>query len=464
MGNTFPSPFYEGLQTRWMHLSCALDGANGGIERLSQLKGWDRMGYDCSLEVRTKTGEKLKKKKEKALKRSMVPLERLQDAVLENMTPAEIQETLALNQIDTKALLIDKNMIDCAVMIADGMARGLCANCPVCESAGLVECAGRITCWGYLGAVTKCVYVTEREQVERFAFRLPAAVAAADWCAAWMRGVESHYVVQAAGQPAKKGKRKADAAAAAGGAADGAALPNQKRAKLKDEAAGAAAKKRKPRREVPMAGSPILEVHTSYMQTGHYSDAAVHCEKAEVYNAMLNDVSISRGVNRYYVMQVLRRSSPPVSSLSVPLPLTSCLCSSASALCLCLRLRLSVAVASLSLSPRASRRAFLALCGALSGWSLRARPPRSAPSRPDRGAVTRPGALSRRRHRSCVGLCAWARRALHGARNGGLRPAQRARRPRALGACARRGGAARVPRAQVCADQRGLEGLPLYGE
>jgi hypothetical protein len=385
-----------------MHLSCALDGANGGIERLSQLKGWDRMGYDCSLEIRTKTGEKLKKKKEKALKRSMVPLERLQDAVLENMTPAEIQETLALNQIDTKALLIDKNMIDCAVMIADGMARGLCANCPVCESAGLVECAGRITCWGYLGAVTKCVYVTEREQVERFAFRLPAAVAAADWCAAWMRGVESHYVVQAAGQPAKKGKRKADAAAAAGGAADGASLPNQKRAKLKDEAAGAAAKKRKPRREVPMAGSPILEVHTSYMQTGHYSDAAVHCEKAEVYNAMLNDVSISRGVNRYYVLQVLRRSSPPVSSCLLSFYLLS-------SLLLSPHLLPSPSIAAHLLpSPPASPRAIQVLRRSSGDFELF----RHGPRRPPGGAVTRPERFPQQ-NRFCVGLFVWARRALH---------------------------------------------------
>jgi hypothetical protein len=66
-GRSYPSPHYEGLMTRWMKLQCAIDGANGGIQRITQLKGWDRMGYDVSLEIRTKTGELLSTKKEKAL-------------------------------------------------------------------------------------------------------------------------------------------------------------------------------------------------------------------------------------------------------------------------------------------------------------------------------------------------------------------------------------------------------------
>ena len=43
---------FEGIMTRWLHLTCALAGAQNGIQRISQLEGWDRMGYDASKEIR----------------------------------------------------------------------------------------------------------------------------------------------------------------------------------------------------------------------------------------------------------------------------------------------------------------------------------------------------------------------------------------------------------------------------
>ena len=47
-----PAWRYEGIQTRWLRLPCALAGASGGVQRMSQLEGWDRMGYDVNLEIR----------------------------------------------------------------------------------------------------------------------------------------------------------------------------------------------------------------------------------------------------------------------------------------------------------------------------------------------------------------------------------------------------------------------------
>ena len=44
--------------TRWLHLQCALGGAQGGVQRISQLEGWDRMGYDAS-KVRVIAGSTL---------------------------------------------------------------------------------------------------------------------------------------------------------------------------------------------------------------------------------------------------------------------------------------------------------------------------------------------------------------------------------------------------------------------
>lgn len=94
----------------------------------------------------------------------------------------------------------------------------------------------------------------------------------------------------------------------------GVAIPNQKKKlKSKDDAgppaaAVAAAAQAAPKREKPMAGSPILEVHAAYKQHGNIDSATVLTEKGgtEVYNAMMTDVDILQGKNRYYVIQALK--------------------------------------------------------------------------------------------------------------------------------------------------------------
>jgi hypothetical protein len=40
-------------------------------------------------------------------------------------------------------------------IISDGIAHGLAENCPVCGTASLAECHGRVTCWGFLNGMTK---------------------------------------------------------------------------------------------------------------------------------------------------------------------------------------------------------------------------------------------------------------------------------------------------------------------
>ena len=57
------------------------------------------MGYDANLEIRTVTSEVLSKKKEAALKQSMVPLDELQDLVLGNVAPPDLTALLKLNGI-----------------------------------------------------------------------------------------------------------------------------------------------------------------------------------------------------------------------------------------------------------------------------------------------------------------------------------------------------------------------------
>ena len=52
-------------------------------------------------------------------------------------------------------------------------------------SIGLVECHGRIACWGFLEGMTKCVYKCGVGDVERFQWRMPPAIAGAEWFLAW---------------------------------------------------------------------------------------------------------------------------------------------------------------------------------------------------------------------------------------------------------------------------------------
>lgn len=111
-----------------MCLPCALSYSR--ITRISQLKGWDRVGYDCSLEIRQTTGELLKPIREAALKASMEPMEDLQDQLCVNLSVEQLYATLELNGIDLKSAGLSTNTVDMAVMVADGMTNGLCADCP----------------------------------------------------------------------------------------------------------------------------------------------------------------------------------------------------------------------------------------------------------------------------------------------------------------------------------------------
>lgn len=106
------------------------------------------MGYDASCEIRTVTGELLPEASELSLKTRMESCENLQDLFLANLDKGEMVTILKLNGIDPELLDITKNNIDMVCMITDGVIRGLPENCGVCKSRSLVECHGRICCWG----------------------------------------------------------------------------------------------------------------------------------------------------------------------------------------------------------------------------------------------------------------------------------------------------------------------------
>jgi hypothetical protein len=130
-------------------------------------------GYDANYEIRECTDELLPPKEEADLKARMEELEALQDEVTKSLSQPEMIEVLALNGVDANHLCISKNGIDMAVMISDGLANGLAEDCPVCGTSGLTQCAGRITCFGYMeDGTTKCAYRADVKNVKRFQFKL----------------------------------------------------------------------------------------------------------------------------------------------------------------------------------------------------------------------------------------------------------------------------------------------------
>ena len=153
VGNLMESPYHEGLMTRWMHLTCA----KPHIKRLSQLDGWDRMGYDANLEIRQHTGELLSEAAENELKTTMEALENVQDALCANLACDELIAALKLNGVSVSDLLIGPShssatgdSIAMAVLLSDYLAHGTPEDCPVCGKSSHLFTAGRITCWGYV--------------------------------------------------------------------------------------------------------------------------------------------------------------------------------------------------------------------------------------------------------------------------------------------------------------------------
>ena len=139
------------------------------------------MGYDCSFEIREATKELLEPLLEFQLKERMESLENLQDAITANMSLEEMVELLALNKIDADGLCISKDGVSMSVLISDAIVNGVCSKCPVCEWSGLTQCAGRITCLGFVDGMKKCVYKTKLENVKRFRFRLTPTLQQAAW-------------------------------------------------------------------------------------------------------------------------------------------------------------------------------------------------------------------------------------------------------------------------------------------
>lgn len=124
----------------------------------------------------------------------------------------------------------------------------------------------------------------QEKDVTRFGWKMAAELVTEEWCQAWVKSVPEHAIVAdgtlpaptaAAAEPSRKGQKGKRKVRSDDQTSPW--LPNQKVLPIKGDGAGGAAsaetakpRKKKKKREVPMEGSPILEVHTSYAQTGAF--------------------------------------------------------------------------------------------------------------------------------------------------------------------------------------------------
>ena len=402
VGNRVQSNYYEGIQTRWMHLTCALNTRQ--VKRITQLEGWDRMGYDVNLEIRQCTGEALSSAQENELKTTMEALEQTQDLLCLNLTHDDLIAALKLNGVDAADLLIEKDSIAMAVLLSDYLAHGTPQDCPVCGNAALSFSAGRVTCWGYVDGLSKCQF--KAQSCQRYKFKLPPTWAEAEWFVALSGDAQA---VSAKGRKGgkggkSKGKEKQAApqkaaliltaglhlqeekpAASANSVAiesaearsiaqlmtqqlqktiatavrdqDGswtkkkcrellltifgeeaveqnkefinaeilritqdvrempaaavAALANSTKVVTQDDVQGTQASSR-PAHSPPEKGSPILQVHRGYEQTGkmRYASVVVDEDGVTVYNANFTETNLKTDMNRFYIVQLLQLSAP----------------------------------------------------------------------------------------------------------------------------------------------------------
>jgi poly [ADP-ribose] polymerase len=316
VGNRQESLFYEGIQTRWMHLSCA----KHHVSRISQLEGWDRMGYDVNFEIRQKTGEIFSAAEELKLKTTMEALENVQDLLCSNLSFEELKAVLHLNGSNPDDLLISSDSIAMAVLISDYLAHGTPEDCPVCGSSALCFNAGRITCWGYVNGLSKCQY--KASSCQRYQFLVPPGWGSAEWFLE-LRGQGGARGAGKAGKGGSgKGAKKAKAAkAAASGLTGGIDIQAMKASCTSThgglglgfvQAGSSAPKSKPPLRTPPEEGSAVLRVHRGYEQTGRtrFAKIVVDDDGVTVYNANFTQTDLKTGVNRFYVVQLLQLSAP----------------------------------------------------------------------------------------------------------------------------------------------------------
>ena len=249
------------------------------------------MDYATSIRIRNMTNEVLDSKAEASLKEEMNRTQHVRKIVLAYFKNNDegLKHLLLENDIDVTALGISRNRFTMALFVADAMLRGVASICQVCNRRGLIKCHGRVVCKGFLeGSSVRCPF--RASQVEkRRKFVLPEIY---------------NDITQDVWIDRKKKNKKRRRARDLGSIGE---LPGLE---LKDSVTKSPSRKKKPppKRERPEKGSPILQVHRNYEQTGRERLASVVVDEdgVTVYNAILNQVDLSRDQNRYYVLQLLK--------------------------------------------------------------------------------------------------------------------------------------------------------------
>ena len=165
--------------------------------------------------------------------------------------------------------------------------------------------------------LSKCQY--KARACQRFKFALPAAWEGAEWFEELLKPAAGGHAGKGKGK--KKSSKKAQAAARADSLQVAALTGGLDLAEVKpvktvspsmaDASFGEKAGK-VPLRMKPELGSPVLNVHRGYEQTGkqRFASVLVDDDGVTVYNANLTQTNLKTGINRFYVVQLLQLSAP----------------------------------------------------------------------------------------------------------------------------------------------------------
>jgi poly [ADP-ribose] polymerase 2/3/4 len=249
------------------------------------------MDYATSIRVRTMTSEVLDSKAEQTLRQEMDEMQHVRRIVLAYFKNNDegLQKLLLENDIDMKDLGITRNRFDQALFAADSMLRGVASRCPHCKNRGLVRCHGRVTCKGFLeSSSVRCPFRTSQDK-HRKKFLLPDEFSDL---------IEDDWIDQKKNKKRRRGKDLGSMGELLGLKLQTATAKSPSRKKIP----------KPPKRDRPEIGSPILRVHRNYEQTGreHLASIVIDQDGTTVYNAILNQVDLSRDQNRYYVLQLLK--------------------------------------------------------------------------------------------------------------------------------------------------------------
>ncbi|GAB5363861.1 hypothetical protein AAMO2058_000919700 [Amorphochlora amoebiformis] len=180
IGQKVKSRFHDGFETNWVHVSCAL--RRGGVNTITQLKGWRNLSHEDANAIREATGEKLSKADSKIHEKESKRSHELAMDICDNLKKAQI-----LAMLEANGKTIGKwNAGIASGLCAGGLIYGRLSGCEVCGGKDTLNLrAGIATCSGSVGGFTKCPARVDGRKIKHFRWNIPELALKNKWLANW---------------------------------------------------------------------------------------------------------------------------------------------------------------------------------------------------------------------------------------------------------------------------------------